>query len=173
MLRRLKDVLRVGRLKDSRYVLVHYKVVQMIISAVHTCQNQPESGGILLGSLRGPHLEITDFTRPAGGDWRSMTSFVRQDPSHQRAASAAWGQSGRTVGFLGEWHTHPSGPPIPSSVDRASWADMTRKSQYPMFFLLASPGGWRGFLTTRTRASVLHTEMVEHERGMFGLVLRQ
>lgn len=63
MLRRLKTALLAPLRKADRYVLVHYAVVAMIEKAVATCEGRPEAGGILLGSVRGPHLEIRTFTR--------------------------------------------------------------------------------------------------------------
>jgi integrative and conjugative element protein (TIGR02256 family) len=170
MLRRLKTVLLAPLRTADLYVLVHYPVVTMMQEAVSNCEERPESGGILLGSVRGPHLEITGFTRPAAADERTLVSFVRQDRAHQAAADQAWKQSDREIGFMGEWHTHPSGPPQPSIIDRGSWARLAAQSEHAMCFLLASPQGWRGFRVTRRTggASVL----TECERGALGVVLR-
>jgi integrative and conjugative element protein (TIGR02256 family) len=86
-----------------------------------------EAGGILLGCHRGPHVEILECTEPMRQDRRTRYGFVRRDPGHQRAALAAWNASGRTVSFVGEWHTHPEEIPSPSRVDRNTWADLMRQ----------------------------------------------
>jgi integrative and conjugative element protein (TIGR02256 family) len=170
MLRRLKTALLAPLRTADRYVLLHYSVVAMMQEAVATCQDRPESGGILLGSVRGPHLEITAFTVPAATDERTMISFVRQDRTHQVAADRAWKLSKGEVGFMGEWHTHPSGPPAPSMIDRGSWARLAAQSEHPMCFLLASPQGWRGFHVTRRTGGA--AVLSECERGALGIVLR-
>jgi integrative and conjugative element protein (TIGR02256 family) len=170
MLRRLKTALLAPLRTANRYVLVHYPVVAMMQEAVAICQNQPESGGILLGSVRGPHLEITGFTIPAATDERTLISFVRQDRAHQEAADRAWVHSKGEIGFMGEWHTHPSGPPLPSMIDRGSWARLAAQSEHPMCFLLASPQGWRGFHVTRRTGGA--AALAECERGTLGVVLR-
>lgn len=172
MLRRLKTALLAPLRTADRYVLVHYPVVAMMQQAVATCEGRPESGGILLGSVRGPHLEITAFTPSAPADERTMTRFVRRDHAHQAAADDAWKRSAQEIGFMGEWHTHPSGPPVPSGIDHASWAKLAAHTGYPLCFLLASPQGWRGFHVSRRRGGAANTALSEHERGALGVVLR-
>lgn len=170
MLRRLKHVLLAPKL--DRFVLVHYAVVHKMEEAVATCRGQPESGGILLGSIRGPHLEITGFTNPGSADQRSMSYFIRQDRSHQVAVNHALEISSNRVSFIGEWHTHPFGQPIPSMADKSSWAGLVTKSNHAMCFLLASPQGWRGFWFSRRRVGYSLSELVEYERGDLGIVFR-
>jgi integrative and conjugative element protein (TIGR02256 family) len=71
-------------------------------------------------------------------DRRTRYGFVRSDPGHQRTALAAWKTSERTVNFVGEWHTHPEENPIPSHVDRNTWADEMRRRRYdPLIFMIA------------------------------------
>jgi integrative and conjugative element protein (TIGR02256 family) len=144
----------------------------MIEEACRQCANAPESGGILLGAIRGPHLEIVDFTQPGSDDVRSMLQFVRQDERHQTAADNAWKGSRHTVTFAGEWHTHPLGDPIPSSVDRRSWSGLAGHTKHSMLFLLATPGQWKAFLVTRRRFLTTQKELSACERGQWGLVMR-
>jgi integrative and conjugative element protein (TIGR02256 family) len=71
-------------------------------------------------------------------DARTRFGFVRRDPGHQRAAATAWRASGRTVNFVGEWHTHPEDRPRPSNIDRNTWAEQMRKRQHDaLIFLIA------------------------------------
>ena len=81
------------------------------------CRGQAEQGGILIGAYRGEGLEVVDLTEAAPADERALTRFVRQDPAHQAAATAAWEASGGQVTMVGEWHTHPFGEPSPSRTD--------------------------------------------------------
>jgi integrative and conjugative element protein (TIGR02256 family) len=102
------------------------EVVRRIRRFTAPPESDLEAGGILLGCRRGPHVEVLDCTEPMRLDRRTRYSFVRRDPGHQRAALAAWNTSGRTVNFVGEWHTHPEETPSPSRIDRNTWADVMR-----------------------------------------------
>lgn len=151
MLWRLKTALLASLRNANRYVLVHYPVVTMMQEAVATCPNQSDSGGILLGSVRGRHLEITGLTMPEATDERTVMSFVRQDHAHQAAADFGWRHSMGDVGFMGEWHTHPSGPQVPSMIDRGSWALLAAQSEHPMCFPWRAPGRAAGLRASGER----------------------
>jgi integrative and conjugative element protein (TIGR02256 family) len=70
-------------------------------------------------------------------DVRTRFGFVRQDPGHQRAATADWRQSAGTINFVGEWHTHPEAHPNPSLMDRNSWKKQMRtRKPVPLVFLI-------------------------------------
>lgn len=97
-----------------------------------------EAGGILLGQYRGPHVEILRCTAPMPKDRRSRYGFVRRDKGHQEAASNAWRESGGSVNFVGEWHTHPERHPTPSWIDRRSWSSQLKKHKTdPLIFIIA------------------------------------
>ncbi|WP_284503250.1 Mov34/MPN/PAD-1 family protein [Caballeronia sp. GAWG1-1] len=87
-----------------------------------------EAGGVLLGRRRGRHFEITHVTRPFPTDTQRRTAFLRECIGHQEEASALWMSSGREIGYLGEWHTHPEQDPFPSGIDTEQW----RKSSLDM-----------------------------------------
>ena len=55
-------------------------------------------------------------------DQQRLWMFARSDPSHQKAAEAAWLASGGTITFVGEWHTHPTGILTPSPRDFVTYA---------------------------------------------------
>lgn len=155
----------------NRHALIHYSVVSMIEKASRASSGQLESGGILIGSLRGPHLECTKFTTPGPEDRRSEFSFTRKDPMHQRAAEREWRKSTHSVSFIGEWHTHPSGQPIPSSIDTNSWIKLVRIVGHPMLFIIAAPRGWKSYLLTPGffRCSIKPLSIIEN--GTVGIVL--
>ncbi len=155
----------------ERLVLIQTPVVAMIQHAAQTCGEQPEAGGILMGGLRGPHLECTSFSEPGPDDQRSHFQFTRQDPSHQKIAEASWKDSQGEVTFIGEWHTHPAGRPHPSLIDTKSWRKLTQKAAHHMLFLIAAPGAWKAFLVKpgRLRGSV--HELSICEKAITGLVL--
>lgn len=85
---------------------------------------QPESGGILLGRRRGKHLEVLMATEPSSYDKRSTYSFLREAAGHADVAQRAWLMGEHKIDYVGEWHTHPQGVPIPSGIDRAEWCKL-------------------------------------------------
>lgn len=80
-----------------------------------------EAGGILLGSYRGPHIEIVFATPPGPCDIRSPSGFVRKCKTHKQEAYKQWKQSNQLITYIGEWHTHPQQTPKPSSTDYTNW----------------------------------------------------
>lgn len=108
------------------------------------CQNQAEkteSGGILLGYRRGNHLHIVAATAPQPEDQRRRFRFFRSAPHHQKVALHQWKLSGKTMDYLGEWHTHPEPVPAPSSLDISEWKKICRSRKTCMVFLIV---GWAG-----------------------------
>lgn len=81
----------------------------------------PESGGILLGSMRGKNIEITDYTIPQPDDTRSRYRFERCSLGHINKAVSVWNKSDGIVSYIGEWHSHPEVSVSPSSIDLAEW----------------------------------------------------
>ena len=85
-----------------------------------------EIGGILMGEqLEHDRFRIVEFTV----DETSGTAahFVR-GPEHHRAALDAFfrrtGADYRRFNYLGEWHSHPSFPVLPSAEDVATMIDL-------------------------------------------------
>lgn len=156
----------------DRHVLIQPAVVAMIAEASRSCRGQQETGGILLGSIRGPHIECVEFTRAGPNDLRGAYRFTLQDRLHQRKARAAWSKSGSTVTFIGGWHTHPYGAPVPSSIDITSWMMLARDAGYPMLFLIAAPDAWNGFRMTPRASSGYLNPLTIIENGTAGVVLK-
>ena len=126
--------------------LVHYDVVTTIDRYVEPEERGREAGGILIGSYRGPHIEVVACTMPMPGDVRTVTSFDRRDPGHAREAKRQWKQSGRLLTFVGEWHTHPEQMPSPSSTDLDTWEGAMKKhAPYRLLFVIRGhSGAWFG-----------------------------
>jgi len=155
----------------NKWVLISYSVVSMFEFEQRKCQGQFESGGILVGAYRGPHIEIFSFTTPGPKDLRQAYSFVKRDPSHQSTATNAWKQSRGKATYLGEWHTHPLGAPEPSAIDRHTWLDITATSKRIMIFAIVAPFGWRIYWCDKKglRTTIAPMDVVEH--GQTGIVL--
>lgn len=108
--------------------------------------NDIEAGGILLGYRRGIHLQVTGLTTPQPGDARSRFSFKRRDERHQAIALERWRESGCTMDYLGEWHTHPEHAPTPSTIDSAEWEKILHQTNALMIFAIVgtSADWWLG-----------------------------
>ncbi|WP_186207468.1 Mov34/MPN/PAD-1 family protein [Burkholderia gladioli] len=118
-------------------VLIEGNVLFVIAQHRQLTKQTTEAGGILLGYRRGAHLHITHLTVPGPKDVATRVSFKRRDPCHQKQALRAWEQSGHTVDYLGEWHTHPEVSPSPSSTDRRAWTEILQKRNELHAFLIA------------------------------------
>lgn len=125
--------------KDRNILLYfHEEVLTVFASHVQHSEIDTESGGILLGRIRGQNLEITEATSPSVHDKRSRFFFERLSENHRLVAEERWHTSGGTVHYLGEWHTHPEEFPSPSSVDQHEWKILagTRKDGRPLLTVI-------------------------------------
>ncbi|GHH70386.1 Mov34/MPN/PAD-1 family protein [Promicromonospora soli] len=79
-----------------------------------------ETGGILLGHDFGDVLQVTVAGGPGPNAQRSRDRFLRDRDHAAQLAAGAW-EADRAQ-WIGEWHTHPTTPPVPSPIDLASYA---------------------------------------------------
>lgn len=91
--------------------------VQTILRLAAESSDGRETGGILIG--RGPDDDGVIIVDEAGGpgpDAIRRADFFLRDRGHAQAlADAAWAD--RKAVWVGDWHTHPTGGPTPSSRD--------------------------------------------------------
>lgn len=131
--------------RPEEFILIADAVMRQVSSFASGPESEREAGGILIGSYRGPHVEVVDCTLPLPTDRRLPFLFERRDPGHQRVALSAWRESERRRTFVGEWHTHPEATPTPSTVDLATWKRVMRSTPEPLVFLiLGREGFWCG-----------------------------
>ncbi len=109
----------------TRYVVVSAAALRSIAEVCAAEAGRRETGGILLGRLHADgHLSVEAAGDP-GPLAQQAPSRFRRDAAHaQELASAAY-QRDRSI-WLGDWHTHPTGPAYPSPVDMRSYADVLR-----------------------------------------------
>lgn len=83
-----------------------------------------ETGGILLG--RGPDavgvIYVEEAGEPGENAERRPDFFLRDRAHAEYLATEAWERS-RAI-WVGEWHTHPTGPPIPSTRDLVTYTGL-------------------------------------------------
>jgi integrative and conjugative element protein (TIGR02256 family) len=126
-----------------RLVEVADDVVDTIQGFSRSPEISREAGGILLGSYRGPHVQIERCTTPLPADRRFWNLFDRKDLGHGDEALRRWRDSGRTMTFVGEWHTHPEPVPSPSFLDRTTWRRIAKRHKFgPIVFVIRGISGW-------------------------------
>lgn len=121
--------------------------------------NLPEAGGILLGSYKEQHIEITHVTEPGTKDFRSRTSFYRKDPIHQKTADNIWASSDGLITYLGEWHTHPQSVPKPSKLDISEWD--RNLPERPMVILIMGIESFYVSYTTKNKKNRNYKFLIE------------
>jgi integrative and conjugative element protein (TIGR02256 family) len=120
---------------DSR-VLIESDVVDALHAYRQFSVDESESGGILLGYRRLPHMHVVEFTTPAARDRQSRYEFERCDPYHAEHAHARWKVSRGMLDCLGDWHSHPEEDPRPSGLDRSEWRRVLSSVDHMRVFLI-------------------------------------
>lgn len=117
-------------------------------------------------------MEVVDWTEPGVADKATLSSFARQDERHQEAATEAWRKSQHRLTYVGEWHSHPFGRPVPSGIDRSTWRSVVAKLRVPCLFVVISPAGWQVFRVRRFTTAADMAPLAESENGSTGVVFR-
>lgn len=99
-----------------------------------------ETGGVLLGTLDASgSIRVTDVIGPGSAATHRPTSFIPDYAFQEAAIAKAYEASGRTKAYLGDWHTHPSGPASLSRIDKATLFNISRhdpaRASCPMMLL--------------------------------------
>ena len=153
-----------------RTILLATEMIATVATDVKRHGHGKERGGILLGFRRGEHLHITEATVPTRRDVGSMFSFRRSAAIHREVALKRWRHSGKTMDWVGEWHSHPEENPSPSSIDLRSWSEMTERRDAPMVFLIVGwRRGWLGLCIPRRESPIQYREV---ERSRVGLAFQ-
>lgn len=90
-----------------------------------------ETGGALLGWREGDVTVVARVLGPGPNAKHGFRSFEPDAAWQNEQGQRIYAETGRTVAYLGDWHTHPLGAPSPSSQD----ADTAR--------LIATDSGFR------------------------------
>ena len=135
-------------------LLIEPQVLERLAAFKQLEKSAPEAGGILMGYRRGPHTHVTEATVPTTRDVQRRFGFFRHATHHQRVALRRWKESGETLDYVGEWHTHPEDDPSPSSIDLKHWRDIAQVSSRPMVFLIV--GRWSNWCGVGLMSSLAH-----------------
>lgn len=105
-------------LHDSMKVHMSAAAVAQIRHEISGRTDELETGGILLGGT--DPLRVSVAAGPGPGAVRTRSFFLRDLQFSQELAANEETISGAT--WVGEWHTHPTGPVHPSSTDLQTYA---------------------------------------------------
>ncbi|KII31765.1 hypothetical protein A9K79_15710 [Pseudomonas syringae pv. syringae] len=127
----------------GQFVYLSDQPLQVFKKYMQEGPDSREAGGILLGYVRGKHLEIIEATEPSILDRRFRFLFERMPHSHHRLAMKRWRESNGLIRYVGEWHTHPQNYPIPSSIDLREWQKLAvdRRDGRPLLALIVGCQG--------------------------------
>jgi integrative and conjugative element protein (TIGR02256 family) len=89
-----------------------------------------ETGGILLGRHHDYPRPVLDVVHAAGPGPRAVRrpGFFRRDVRHAQALADLTYCTDSSV-WIGDWHTHPGGPALPSDTDLASYRNLLADSE--------------------------------------------
>jgi integrative and conjugative element protein (TIGR02256 family) len=107
-----------------------------------------ETGGVLLGwRASTTEVVITNLVGPGPGAEHHRVWFRPDADWQQGQIDARYAQSGRTVTYLGDWHTHPSGSPVLSRKDLRTLRRISRHADarigQPVMAVVAGGPEWR------------------------------
>ena len=121
-------------------ILINFSdsVLDTFLEYVQEKPSDREAGGLLLGTVHGSNMIITEATIPTKWDTRLRYFFERLPLGHFDIAQTRWKGSNGTIRYLGEWHTHPENDPSPSGLDRSVWNILAqkRKDNRPMLAVI-------------------------------------
>jgi len=119
-------------------IYIRPSVIEVFQHHIQSGPSDLEGGGILLGYVRGSHLEIIEATEPTRFDRRFRMFFERMHNLHEQIAHKQWTESEGLIRYMGEWHTHPQDYPSPSGTDLIEWQKLAlkRKDKHPVLGLI-------------------------------------
>jgi len=125
---------------DLPTLFVHRRILERLL----VIDRRPwEVGGWLLGWWAADRISlfVTHVTPPASrGTPFGVTISGR---GHRQFFDEAWDHARGHVTFLGDWHTHPGGPALPSKRDRAAAAALADNADFgtpePLLAIVATP----------------------------------
>lgn len=121
-------------------------IAKMVLLSAQAVNN--ETGGILVGHYtRGLECAVIDAVSRAPSDSvGGRTWFNRGVRGIQRWVNRLWVREHQY--YLGEWHLHPQGPPIPSATDIGQMMQIAESLDYhcpePILIIIGSapPHHW-------------------------------
>ena len=98
-----------------------------ILRTALTRAGHREIGGVLMGEHVGTNeFVVRELTVHRRGSFASFLRRIEDAMGQMREFFKRTGHDYRRYNYLGEWHSHPSFEPLPSSTDDASMLDIVQ-----------------------------------------------
>jgi integrative and conjugative element protein (TIGR02256 family) len=95
------------------------RAAETIATEAPASRDGSETGGILLGHDLGETITVTRAGDPGPHADRRPNGFLRDLAHSRRLADEAYDEDESL--WVGEWHTHPAGPGVPSRTDEETY----------------------------------------------------
>jgi integrative and conjugative element protein (TIGR02256 family) len=125
-----------------------------------------ETGGALLGRRETERTVVEVVLGPGPDAVHGLSHFEPDAAWQQEQGERIYAESGRTIAYLGEWHTHPRGGALPSEQDRRTAREIASEEGFraprPLYAIAAKR--WHRLGERRWRLRVLELvggELVE------------
>jgi integrative and conjugative element protein (TIGR02256 family) len=122
--------------KDKIKVSINSSIINLFEKFKQSSKKDNESGGILLGQVKGNNVYILKASIPNKFDKSSRYSFECNKDAAQIIIDYEFKNGDNKTIYLGEWHTHPEDIPNPSSIDKAMIKDQYFKNKINEPFLI-------------------------------------
>ena len=107
-----------------------------------------ETGGALLGWTEGSDYVVARVLGPGPKAKHGFSSFEPDGPWQAEEGRRIYYESGRTIAYIGDWHSHPRGSGIPSSQDDKAAGQIAEDEGFraprPLSAIAVGPGLFRG-----------------------------
>jgi [CysO sulfur-carrier protein]-S-L-cysteine hydrolase len=151
-------------------LLLPSRLIQRLQSELKRAGNR-EIGGLLMGEhVRDEVFRIVDISvQRSGGD---RACFIRRPEDHKKALKKFFARSGNDFtrfNYLGEWHSHPTFIPTPSTTDVATMQSLVADPLVGVNFLILliakrdAAGNFHASATAFTAGSSPRQVALEHE----------
>ncbi len=106
-----------------------------------------ETGGVLAGYIRPDTgaVVVTTAVGPGPNAHHAKSRFDPDGPWHEQQIADIYSRSGRLYTYLGDWHSHPCGRPMPSPLDhktaRHIAASPAARAPHPLMIIISQPDG--------------------------------
>jgi proteasome lid subunit RPN8/RPN11 len=118
-------------------ILLDLEIVSSFLTELRSAGSR-EIGGLLFGEhIGGDAFRVVEFTVQNRGG--SHGSFVRDPGEHSEQLCQFFEKTGEDhtrFNYLGEWHSHPSFPPVPSAQDVETMHGIVNNPEVGVNFLV-------------------------------------
>ncbi len=115
-----------------------------------------ETGGIFFGYWSDPREAVVSRVIGPGPEARHSPCSFEPDSDYQEfELSILYEKSGRLHSYLGDWHTHPTGPALLSTLDRETASTIAHygeaRAPFPLMGVMTWFDAWKLRVWCRSR----------------------